>query len=105
MNIRKNLIRTGAALAAALALTPAALAAGPSYISQGLPAVWNAPVSRQIPAAVLTPAAETDWRLLLVNPWNELPEDYEVELATLANGLQVDARIYDDLSAMLTACR
>ena len=105
MNIRKNLIRTGAALAAALALTPAALAAGPSYISQGLPAVWNAPVSRQIPAAVLTPAAETDWRLLLVNPWNELPEDYEVELATLANGLQVDARIYDDLSAMLTARR
>ena len=62
-------------------------------------------LSRQIPAAVLTPAAETDWRLLLVNPWNELPEDYEVELATLANGLQVDARIYDDLSAMLTACR
>ena len=54
MNIRKNLIRTGAALAAALALTPAALAAGPSYISQGLPAAWNAPVSRQIPAAVLT---------------------------------------------------
>ena len=55
---------------------------------------------------MLKPAAraEEDWQLLLVNPWNELPEDYEVELATLANGLQVDARIYDDLSAMLTAC-
>lgn len=107
MNIRKNLIRTGAALAAVLALSPSALAAGPSYISQSLPAVRSAPVSwRRAPAAVLTPAAraEEDWQLLLVNPWNELPEDYEVELATLANGLQVDARIYDDLSAMLTAC-
>ena len=48
---------------------------------------------------------EEDWRLLLVNPWNALPEDYAVELATLANGLQVDERIYDDLSAMLTDCR
>ena len=49
-------------------------------------------------------AAETDWRLLLVNPWNQLPENYTVELKSLANGLKVDARIYDDLSAMLGAC-
>lgn len=45
-----------------------------------------------------------DWQLLLVNPWNLLPQDYSVELKRLANGLQVDERIYDDLNAMLTDC-
>jgi len=49
-------------------------------------------------------AEEADWRLLLVNPWNKLPEGYTVELKSLASGLKVDARIYDDLSAMLGAC-
>ena len=59
--------------------------------------------------AVLTAAdqavSQEDWQLLLVNAWHKLPEDYHVELKTLANGLQVDARIYDDLNAMLTDCR
>ena len=89
MNIWKHLIRTGAAAAAVLALTPAALAAGEGAVY----------IPRSIPAAVVTPAApaEEDWQLMLVNPWNTLPEDYAVELATLANGLQVDARIYDAL--------
>jgi len=50
-------------------------------------------------------AEETDWRLLLVNPWNVLPENYTVELKRLPNGLTVDARIYEDLSAMLAGCR
>ena len=49
--------------------------------------------------------AAEDWRLLLVNPWNELPEDYGPELTALSNGMQVDARILDDLNAMLAACR
>ena len=47
---------------------------------------------------------QTDWRLLLVNPWNTVPEGYEIQLATLSNGLQVDERIYDDLDDMLTDC-
>ena len=106
MNIRTNLIRTGAALAAVLALTPSALALGGRVGDIAGPAAQTA--VRRIPAASLTTAAqqtEADWRLLLVNPWNALPEDYEVELATLSNGLQVDARIYDDLNDMLTDCR
>ena len=49
--------------------------------------------------------AAEDWRLLLVNPWNDLPEDYTMELVTLSNGLKVDQRIYADLDAMLSACR
>ena len=50
------------------------------------------------------PAAE-DWQLLLVNPWNEMPEDYEVTLKALPDGHKVDERAYDDLTAMLEACR
>lgn len=47
-----------------------------------------------------------DWQLLLVNPWNEIPEDYETpRLKALANGLKVDERIYDDLAAMIGDCR
>ena len=106
MNIRTNLIRAGAALAAVLALAPSALALGGRVGDLAGPAAQTA--VRRIPAASLTTAAqqtEADWRLLLVNPWNALPEDYEVELATLSNGLQVDARIYDDLNDMLTDCR
>lgn len=59
-------------------------------------------------AAQTVPAAQTqeteDWKLLLVNPWNPLPENYTVTLKRLANGLQVDERIYDDLNAMLIDC-
>ena len=50
------------------------------------------------------PVQESDWRLLLVNPWNPLPEGYTVNLKRMTNGLYVDERIYDDLSAMLGAC-
>src|SRR5699024_11202486 len=74
MNIRTNLIRAGAALAAVLALAPSALALGGRVGDLAGPA---APAAvRRIPAASLTTAAqqtEADWRLLLVNPWNALP--------------------------------
>ena len=48
-------------------------------------------------------------RILLVNPWNTVPEDYAPELKTLPGKLssgnqQVDASCYDALIAMLEAC-
>lgn len=43
--------------------------------------------------------------LTLVNPWNELPEDWQVDLVTLSNGLQIDRRCYDALQEMMDACR
>lgn len=49
-------------------------------------------------------AAEA-WNLLLVNPWNTLPEDFSVELTALPGGMRVDSRVYGDLSAMLADCR
>lgn len=54
------------------------------------------------------PADSSDpdsWNLILVNPWNPLPEGYAVSLTELKNGLRVDTRCYPDLQAMLAACR
>lgn len=43
--------------------------------------------------------------LILVNPWNSLPEDYEVRLAKAENGHFVDERCADALAKMLEDCR
>lgn len=88
--------RTSAAVLAGLALSSGALAAGTEVPSR----------TNVVPPVQITAAArQQDWRLLLVNAWNLLPESYTVELVRLKNGLQVDKRIYDDLNAMLTDCR
>ncbi len=47
-----------------------------------------------------------DWRLVLVNPWNPLPETWEPPtMKELSSGWEVDERCYDDLMAMLDGCR
>ena len=66
------------------------------------PAGVQAPLPSQGDPAF--PEAE-DWQLLLVNPWNEIPEDYTVTLKALPDGQKVDERAYEDLMAMLQACR
>ena len=61
------------------------------------------------PSGGFTPAADKpaadDWRLLLVNPWNPLPEGYEATLVKLKNGLFVDERCYPALQEMMDDCR
>lgn len=53
-----------------------------------------------------TPAeADTDWYLTLVNRWNPIPENYEVNLVEVAGGEQVDERIYKPLMEMLEAAK
>lgn len=99
MNIRKKILtRCGALLTAVLVLAPTALAAEAEipYIPQTVPAAQLAPADQR---------GQEDWQLLLVNPWHAVPEGYEIKLATLSNGLQVDERIYDDLDDMLSDCR
>lgn len=51
------------------------------------------------------PSAADNELLTLVNPWNKLPEDWQVDLVTLSNGLQIDRRCYDALQEMMDACR
>ena len=51
----------------------------------------------------------TGEQIYLVNPWHEVPEDYEVELRTLSvvyatEGIEIDVRIYDALIEMMDAC-
>lgn len=46
-----------------------------------------------------------EWNLIIVNRWNELPEDYSVELTELSNGQRVDSRIYPYLQEMFDAAR
>lgn len=48
---------------------------------------------------------DTPWYLMLVNKWNALPEDYQVELVELDNGQSVDKRIYPSLQKMFNAAR
>ena len=46
-----------------------------------------------------------DWKLIVVNRWNKLPEDYQVELTELSNGEKVDSRIYPALQEMFDDAR
>lgn len=52
-----------------------------------------------------TRSEETPWNLILVNKWNSIPDDYEVELMELTNGQLVDKRIYPELQDMFDAAR
>lgn len=44
-----------------------------------------------------------EWNLIVVNRWNEIPDDYSAELTELSNGIKVDIRIYPHLREMLDA--
>jgi len=48
---------------------------------------------------------QTAWYLILVNKWNYIPDDYEIELIKLSNGQLVDKRVYPALQKMFTAAR
>lgn len=44
---------------------------------------------------------EYDWNLLLVNPWNKLPEGFSIKRTSFKNGHSVDERVFSDLEKML----
>lgn len=53
--------------------------------------------------------ASSGKRIILVNPWNYIPQDYAPELVKVGSaygveGSQVDASCYEDLIAMMDAC-
>ena len=49
--------------------------------------------------------ASNGQEIILVNPWNYIPEDYTVELTSIDSNYQVAAIAYDDLQQMLTDCK
>ena len=101
MKILRRMAIIGVAL---LTLTTGVWAAEAPQASAEAPEFVELPAAEPEESALRRPAEEDLWKLLLVNPWNKLPEQYTVKLKRLANGLQVDVRIYDDLNAMLTDC-
>ncbi len=45
------------------------------------------------------------WNLILVNPWNPIPENHSITLTELKNDQAVDERCYPALQDMMDACR
>jgi len=60
-------------------------------------------VQIDVPAEMILQERNKD--IILVNPWNEVPEDYEVDLVHIGNGYMVDSSCYDALMEMLGDCR
>lgn len=50
-------------------------------------------------------SASEEWNLIVVNCWNEIPEEYSVTLTELSNGQKVDSRIYPNLQEMFDDMR
>lgn len=68
-----------------------------------LPTLPDLPDCKEI-ATEYTPEIN-EWSMVLVNPWNKLPDDFSVMLTELDNGHAVDSRIYNDLQEMLNDAR
>lgn len=72
---------------------------------QVLPAETPAtPISQEKPQKPEPTPEPIPELLTLVNPWNQVPEDWSVDLVTLPNGLEVDKRCYDALMEMIDGC-
>ncbi len=48
---------------------------------------------------------KSQWYLLLVNEWNAMPDDFDIELDEVEGGYEVDARVKDAMKEMLSDCR
>ncbi len=63
------------------------------------------PIGYDIPLLRKTANMDHGWNLILINGDYHIPSDYDVELVTLANGQQVDRRIYPALQEMFDTMR
>lgn len=81
---------------------PEAVAAGENYTGEYEAEPQRGPDTGKTPPPGMQGG---DWRLVLVNESHPLPEEYDVRLVSLRNGLQVDERISDPLIRMLEAAK
>ena len=61
----------------------------------------ESPVDTDTTPSILDSFSIDDWNLVLINEYSLLTSEAEFDSAYLDNGLQVDARIYDELVQML----
>lgn len=67
--------------------------------------VHNSGSSDNSLTSAINDTSESSWCLILVNKWNYIPENYDVELTRLKNGEEIDKRIYPALQGMFDAAR
>ena len=48
---------------------------------------------------------KSQWYLILVNEWNAMPDDFDIETANVEDGYVIDSRVKDALKEMLADCR
>ena len=72
-------------------------------------AVLTEPVTTTEPPTTEPPTTEPpvddSWMLRLVNSTHPIPEDFDISLTDLSNGVSVDSRIYPDLQDMFDTMR
>jgi len=77
----------------------------PATVTQSPAPTQAPPAQTTAPQATATPGVQTEgentWMMRLVNHTHPLPDDFAIELGTLPNGLQFDARAIDQLEKML----
>lgn len=57
------------------------------------------------PTAKQESQSETEWNLLLVNPWNPVPQDFSIALAQIeGSDYSVDERCVDAMNQMMAHC-
>ena len=71
------------------------------YVSKIVNGTENKPFILQANSEII----KNDWRLILVNHWNPIPDNYNISLTKLKNGESVDERIYTDLQEMFDNAR
>ena len=75
------------------------------------PAQEQPPKQEQTPTnssqTIYTEGEQTDgvWNLILVNPWNPVPENFTVDLQPLSGTKGIDKRCYPQLQKMMDDCR
>ena len=48
---------------------------------------------------------KSQWYLILVNNYNAMPDDFDIETVEVEDGYYIDARVHDALQEMLSDCR
>ena len=79
--------------------------AGYTEVSDFFSSFANSFAAHENPKTLFKAEDEEDWRLILVNYQNPVPEGFETELISIRNNQEVDARIYPDLQEMFDDAR